>query len=204
MCAGSGKSIPSAQVILLEQNYRSTQTILDAANSLIAHNRNRTPKRLRTDNGKGLTVKVYEAYNESEEASYICDEIERLVSGSGFDSGDFAVMYRTNAQSRALEEAFVHRQMTYRLVGATRFYERKEVKDVLAYLRLVHNPADSVAMDRIINVPARGIGPKTYVGLKDWADGLGISAYDALQILHHGAEVYSRDGAGGLPGTGGV
>ena len=183
---------PQAQVILLEQNYRSTQTILDAANSLISNNRNRTPKRLRTDNGKGLTVKVYEAYNEVEEASYVCDEIERLMASREADLGDFAVMYRTNAQSRALEEAFVQRQMTYRLVGATRFYERKEIKDVLAYLRLVHNPADSVAMDRIINVPPRGIGAKTYVGLQSWADSLGVSTFDALRILHHGAETYSR------------
>lgn len=183
---------PEAAVVLLEQNYRSSQTILDAANALISHNRNRTPKRLHTENGKGLAVHVYEAYNEGEEAGYICDEIERLVGSGAFGPGDFAVMYRTNAQSRSLEEAFVNRHMTYRLVGATRFYERKEIKDVLAYLKLVHNPDDSVAMDRIINVPARGIGPKTYLALKAWAESLGVSAYDALQILHHGAAVYSH------------
>lgn len=177
---------PEAKVILLEENYRSTQTILDVANAVIANNHNRTPKRLHTQNGKGLAVMVYEAYNEIEEAAYVCDEIERLVGSRAFNLGDFAVMYRTNAQSRALEEAFVMRNMKYKLVGATRFYERKEIKDVLAYLRLVHNPADSVAMDRIINVPARGIGAKTYDTLKSWANQLGVSEYVALQVLHYG------------------
>ena len=153
---------------------------------MIAHNRNRTPKQLHTENGKGLAVTVYEAYNEIEEAAYVCDEIERLVGSRAFGLGDVAVMYRTNAQSRALEEAFVMRNMKYKLVGATRFYERKEIKDALAYLRLVHNPADSVSMDRIINEPARGIGAKTYEALKSWANQLGVSEYVALQVLHYG------------------
>ena len=144
--------------MLLEQNYRSTQTILDVANAVISNNRNRTPKRLHTENGQGLSVTVYEAYNEVEEAAFVCEEIERLAASGGFGYGDFAIMYRTNAQSRALEETFVLRQMKYKLVGATRFYERKEIKDALAYVRLVHNPSDSVALDRIINQPARGIG----------------------------------------------
>lgn len=183
---------PEATVVLLEQNYRSTQTILDVANAVIANNRNRTPKQLHTENGQGLAVTVYEAYNEVEEASYVCDEIERLAGSRTFDLGDFAVMYRTNAQSRALEEAFVMRQMKYKLVGGTRFYERKEIKDILAYLRLVHNPSDSVALGRIINEPARGIGAKTLDGLRTWAAELGISEFFALQVLHHGAEVVSR------------
>jgi DNA helicase-2/ATP-dependent DNA helicase PcrA len=177
---------PDATVVLLEQNYRSTQTILDVANAIIAKNRNRTPKTLHTTNGEGMKVTVYEAYNEVEEAAFVCDEIERLVGSRAFRLNDFAVMYRTNAQSRALEEAFVLRQIRHKLVGATRFYERKEVKDALAYLRLVHNPADSVAMDRIINVPPRGIGLKTYAMLKEWAASIGVSEYTALQILHHG------------------
>lgn len=142
------ENYPDATVVLLEQNYRSTQTILDVANAVIANNRNRTPKRLHTDNGKGLAVTLYEAYNEVEEAAYVCDEIERLVASRAFSSGDIAIMYRTNAQSRALEESMVMRQMKYKLIGGTRFYERKEVKDALAYLRLVHNPADTVAMNR--------------------------------------------------------
>ena len=186
---------PDAVVVLLEQNYRSTQTILDVANSVIANNRNRTPKRLHTDNGHGLAVTVYEAYNEVEEAAFVCDEIERLVASRAFDFGDFAIMYRTNAQSRALEEAFVTRQIKYKLVGATRFYERKEIKDALAYLRLIHNPADTVAMGRIINEPARGIGSKTYDALKGWATELGVNEFTALRILHHGPEkVRQQDG----------
>ena len=183
---------PEATVVLLEQNYRSTQTILDVANALIAHNRNRTPKRLHTDNGQGVAATVYEAYNEVEEAAYVCDEIERLVGSKAFGLGDIAVMYRTNAQSRALEEAMVLRQMKYKLVGGTRFYERKEIKDALAYLRLVHNPADSVALDRVINEPARGIGAKTLAGLKAWAAEIGLSEYLALQLLHHGPDETAR------------
>jgi DNA helicase-2/ATP-dependent DNA helicase PcrA len=165
---------------------------LDVANAVIANNRSRTPKTLHTDNGKGLEVTVYEAYNEVEEAAYISEEIERLTASKAFSTGDFAVMYRTNAQSRALEEAFVSRQIKYKLVGATRFYERKEVKDALAYLRLVHNPADSVALDRIINTPTRGIGLKTQSGLKLWAAELGVSEYVALSILDSGPEVTER------------
>ena len=181
-----------APVILLEKNYRSTQRILDVANAVIANNRNRTPKQLHTDNGQGLDVSIYEAYNEMEEASYVCDEIERLLAGGGFGHGDFAVMYRTNAQSRALEEAFVLRQLRYKLVGATRFYERREIRDVLAFLRLINNPLDSVAMDRIINVPARGIGKISYALFKQWVAEMGVGEFLGLQILHHGPEAVSR------------
>lgn len=193
------ENYPDATVVLLEQNYRSTQTILDVANAVIANNRNRTPKRLHTDNGKGLAVSLYEAYNEVEEAAYVCDEIERLVASRAFSFGDVAIMYRTNAQSRALEEAMVMRQMKYKLVGGTRFYERKEVKDALAYLRLVHNPADTVALNRVINEPSRGIGPKTLEGLRNWADSLGVSEYVALRVLHHGAESVASEGEVFLP-----
>jgi DNA helicase II / ATP-dependent DNA helicase PcrA len=182
------RDYPDAVVVLLEQNYRSTQTILDAANAVIAQNRNRTPKQLHTQNGTGTKITVYEAYNEIEEAAYVCDEIERLVATRAFGVGDIAVMYRTNAQSRALEEAMVMRQMRYKLIGATRFYERKEVKDALAYMRLIHNPDDSIALDRIANVPARGIGLKTYSTLKEWAGALGVSEYDALRVLNHGPD----------------
>lgn len=179
---------PEARVVLLEQNYRSTQTILDVANAVISHNRHRTPKQLRTDNGHGLPVTVYEAYNEVEEASYVADEIEKLQRRGDFAPGDVAVMYRTNAQSRAIEEAFVLRGMKYRLVGATRFYERKEIKDALAYLRLIHNPADSVSLGRVINTPTRGIGDKAQEALRQWASELGVSQYVALQIIHHGPD----------------
>ena len=187
------KDYPEAAVVLLEQNYRSTQAILDVANAVISNNENRTPKRLHTENGKGLTVAVYEAYNEVEEAAYVADEIQRLVGSRTIGLGDVAVMYRTNAQSRALEETFINRQMKYKVVGGTRFYERKEIKDTLAYLRLVHNPADTVAMDRVINEPARGIGPKTLELLKAWARQLAVSDFVALQVLHHGAAKITQE-----------
>lgn len=186
------ENYPEATVVLLEQNYRSTQTILDVANAVISHNRNRTPKQLHTENGSGLAVSVYEAYNEVEEAAYVLDEIERLVGSRAFGPGDVAVMYRTNAQSRALEEAFVLRGMKYKLVGGTRFYERKEIKDALAYLRLVHNPTDTVALDRVINEPARGIGTKTYEALKGWSREIGVNEFIALQVLHNGPEMVAR------------
>lgn len=190
-----------ATVILLEQNYRSTQTILNVANSVINNNRNRTAKHLHTENGLGKDgVVVYEAYNEIEEAAYVCDEIEKLlIKDPKLGLGDFAVMYRTNAQSRALEEVFVRRQIKHKLVGATRFYERKEIKDALSYLRLVHNPTDTIAMDRIINEPSRGIGIKTYGALKAWASSMGVSEYTALLILRHGPEAVSQAIGGLLP-----
>ena len=197
------QNYPDAVVILLEQNYRSTQTILNVANSVINNNRNRTVKRLHTENGLGENgVVVYEAYNEIEEAAYICDEIERLMSKDArLGLGDFAVMYRTNAQSRALEEVFVRRQIKHKLVGATRFYERKEIKDALSYLRLVHNPTDTIAMDRIINEPTRGIGTKTYGALKAWAAEMKVSEYTALLILRHGPDVVNQATGGQLPPT---
>ena len=174
---------PAAKVVLLEQNYRSTQAILDVANAVIAQNTNRTPKRLRTDQGAGSKVTIYEAYNEIEEADYVLDEATRLNAQGAMGLGAAAVVYRTNAQSRALEEACVRRQLRYRLVGATRFYERREIKDVLAYLRLVHNPAATMALDRIINVPPRGIGARTYETLKNWAASASVSEWEALQAL---------------------
>ncbi len=196
-------SYPDAQVILLEQNYRSTQRILDVANAVIENNRNRVPKKLFTENGQGLPVTLYEAYNETEEAAYVCDQVERLAAEMKLKADDFAVMYRTNAQSRALEEIFVSRNLPYRIVGATRFYERREIKDALAYLRLVNNPADSVSLSRIINVPTRGIGTKTYGGLTLWAAEVGVSEYAALRILRHGPEHVNsdrlRDGLPPLP-----
>jgi len=180
------RDYPDHVEILLEQNYRSTQTILDVANALISRNPNRTPKRLRTENGQGLPVMVYEAYNEVEEAAFVADEIEKLIASRAFQPGDFAVAYRTNAQSRALEEAFVMRQIKYKLIGATRFYERKEIKDALAYLRVVYNLADNLSLERIINEPPRGIGAKTVEALRDWAHEMEVSEGEALQILLHG------------------
>jgi len=183
------RDYPAANVVLLEQNYRSTQNILDVANAVIAKNSNRTPKHLRTDRDGGLKVTLHEAYNEVEEADYVLEEASRLSSQGGMGLGGAAVVYRTNAQSRALEEACVHRNLRYRLVGATRFYERREIKDALAYLRLVHNPSAALALDRIINVPPRGIGAKTLELLKDWAASGSVSEWQALQtLINHGNE----------------
>ena len=186
------RDYPAAKVVLLEQNYRSTQSILDVANAVISQNANRTPKKLHTDSGAGRMVTIHEAYNEVEEAEYVLDEAARISDRSGLGLGAAAVLYRTNAQSRALEEACVRRHVRYRLVGATRFYERLEIKDVLAYLRLVHNPSATVALDRIINKPPRGIGQRTYADLKDWAASSTVSEWDAFQFLLEKEEGDSR------------
>ena len=177
------KDFPRAKTIFLEQNYRSTQTILDSAHHVIAGNRQRKDKSLWTDNGLGVPITMSEAYNEQDEAQTVAREVERLQRDDSYSPGDIAVMYRTNAQSRVLEESFMRYGIPYRLVGGTRFYERREVKDVVAYLRLVHNPYDTVSLRRIINVPKRGIGQKTVDGLFMWAAQLGMPPYTALQLL---------------------
>lgn len=172
-----------AQVILLEQNYRSTRTILDAAQGVIRSNRMRHPKALWTENEPGVQIQVYEAYNEQEEGDYVVGEIKRLVARKQGRYGDIAVMYRTNAQSRVLEDAFVRQNIPYKLIGSTRFYERREVKDILAYLRLTHNLLDSISLRRIINTPSRGIGDKTINTLWNWAERLEVPPYTALTLL---------------------
>jgi DNA helicase-2/ATP-dependent DNA helicase PcrA len=177
------KDFPEARVILLEQNYRSTQSILDAANAIIARNQHRTPKKLRTDRGQGLQIISHEAYDEADEASFVASTIQRLMRQGEITLGDCAVMYRTNAQSRSLEDAFVARGMPYRLVGGVRFYQRREIKDALAYLRLVHNPADNLSLARIINVPPRSIGEKTISVLASWSTELGISMAGGLALV---------------------
>ena len=180
---------PDTRVVILDQNYRSTQTILDSAHSVIALNKQRKEKNLWTENGPGGPVVVHEAYDEEDEAAFVAEEVQRLAKAAGARHAaplpfrGFAVMYRTNAQSRPLEEAFVRRNVPYRLVGATRFYERREVKDLLAYLRLVHNPYDSVALMRVINVPHRGIGDRTLTELNRWARAREIPPYVALQLI---------------------
>ncbi|CAG0947961.1 ATP-dependent DNA helicase PcrA [Anaerolineae bacterium] len=173
---------PTARVALLEQNYRSTQTILDAAQAVIRKNRSRHKKELWTENARGVPITRVEVFNEEEEAQFVLNEIARLTRGE-IKGRDVAVFYRTNAQSRALEDAFVRRGMPYQLIGATRFYNRREVKDLLAYLRLIINPDDSVAFNRVINVPSRGIGKTTLDNVAQWATRLGVSPYAALQML---------------------
>jgi len=154
------KDFPGAEVVLLEQNYRSTQTILSAANALIAHNRGRREKRLWTDAGDGERIVGYVADDDRDEAAFVVNEIGRLTA-QGMDAGEIAVFYRTHAQSRPLEEVLLRTGLRYRIVGNVRFYERKEVRDALAYLRVVANPEDDVALQRILNVPKRGLGDRT-------------------------------------------
>jgi DNA helicase-2/ATP-dependent DNA helicase PcrA len=177
------RDYPNARVVYLEQNYRSTQTILDSAHSIITVNEQRKAKNLWTDKGRGAPVVVYEAYDEEEEAEFVAAQVQSLVESDGHQWGDVAVMYRTNAQSRPLEEAFVRDNIRYRLVGGTRFYERREVKDILAYLRLIQNPFDGVSLSRVINVPARGIGQRTLDELGRWAGVLQVPPYAALQLV---------------------
>jgi len=159
------KDFPDTQVILLEHNYRSTQNILDVATSVINKNPYRVPKILFTDRGQGEKVSVYEALNDRIEADFIVETIVNIVAKRKAEAGDFAIMYRTNAQSRLIEEAFLGRGLPYRLIGAQRFYGRREIKDMIAFLRLVHNPNDEVSLSRIINVPPRKIGNKTMIDL---------------------------------------
>jgi DNA helicase II / ATP-dependent DNA helicase PcrA len=160
------KDYPDTQVILLEQNYRSTQNILDAAMSVIDRNPQRIKKNLFTEKGSGQKIVMYEAYDDRVEAAFVIDTIARRVASNQSQPGDFAIMYRTNAQSRVLEEAFLQAGLPYKLVGAQRFYGRREVKDVIAYLRLAHNPSDEISLTRVINVPPRGIGDKTLQTLR--------------------------------------
>ena len=155
------KDYPAAEVVHLEQNYRSTQTILSAANAVIANNPSRRPKNLWTDAGAGERIVGYAADNEQDEAQFIAQEISGLMASHGVVPSDVAVMYRANAQSRAIEERFIRAEIPYKVVGGTRFYERKEIKDLLAYLAAVVNEDDDIAMRRIINTPRRGIGDST-------------------------------------------
>jgi len=177
------KDYPEAKVVFLEQNYRSTKTILQVASDVISANVLRKPKKLWTENEPGTPVAVIESYNAEEEAQSVVNEIEKLVSQDQISLKDCAVMYRVNAQSRALEETFLRYGVPYKLVGGTRFYQRQEVKDVIAYLRVIHNPQDNVSLLRIINVPGRGIGQKTISALQSWAKDHNVSLYEALKQI---------------------
>ncbi|MCL0094864.1 UvrD-helicase domain-containing protein [Dehalococcoidales bacterium] len=177
------KDYPEAKLVLLEQNYRSTKKILETASYLISANQQRKPKQLWTNNELGELTTVVETYTEQEEAQFVVSEVERLVGQGKFSLGDCAVMYRTNAQSRVVEEAFVRYGTPYKLVAGTRFYQRREIKDIIAYLRLIHNPYDSVSLLRIINVPQRGIGKRSLSELSRWARSMGVPEYRALQLI---------------------
>ena len=174
---------PDAKTVALEQNYRSTATILEAAKQLISVNGMRLAKDLFTHNDQGVPVVVHEAYDQDEEAQFVITEVCRLVHQERFKPGACAVMYRVNAQSRALEEACLRQGMKYRLVGGVRFYHRREVKDVMAYLRLLHNPLDEVNLSRVIHVPPRGIGAKSLQDLVRWAEGENTPLFVTMQRI---------------------
>ncbi len=169
------EAFPDTTTVTLEQNFRSTQTILDAANAVIANNLSRKPKTLWTDVGAGDRITRYRAEDEHDEASWVSNEIGRLHREHGIRWGDVAVFYRTNAQSRALEEELVRHEVPYKVVGGTRFYDRREVKDLLAYLRVLVNPDDEVSWRRIVNVPKRGVGETSVARLAGWAQQHGLS-----------------------------
>ena len=174
------RDYPDAKTVLLEQNYRSTQTILDAANRVISRNGGRRPKRLWTDAGAGASIVTYVADDEHDEARFVADEIDALMDHAGARPADVAVFYRTNAQSRSLEEIFVRVGLPYTVVGSVRFYERREIRDAIAYLRAVANPDDDVSVRRILNVPRRGIGERAELAIESFAQRERISFGAAL------------------------
>ena len=175
------QDFPDTRVVVLNQNYRSTQTILDAANSVIDYNGRRRPKHLWSDLGQGTRLVVFTAEDEADEAGFISDQVDRL-SAEGFDLSSMAVFYRVNAQSRSLEEGLVRSGVPYKVIGSLRFYERREIKDVLAYLRVVVNPADEVSVRRIINLPRRGLGEVSVGWVSGFAEQEEITFFDALQL----------------------
>ncbi|HET7704072.1 MAG TPA: UvrD-helicase domain-containing protein, partial [Candidatus Limnocylindrales bacterium] len=194
------RDYPDATVVKLERNYRSTQLILDAAHAVVSRNTERTDKKLWTERSGGAKIQRFEAYNEEEEAEWIARQVEGLVGGRGSvltrraddeDAGslrarDIAVMYRMNAQSRAIEESFLRYGIRYQLVGGTRFYSRREVKDALAYLRVLRSDTDSVSFERIVNVPARAIGDKTIQVIREASVRGGISTWEAIEQAARG------------------
>ncbi|WP_334329894.1 DNA helicase PcrA [Companilactobacillus sp. HBUAS59699] len=173
---------PEATTIKLEQNYRSTKTILDAANEVISNNTERKPKELWTDNAQGAPIDFYRGQNESDEALYVISQIRDLLL-KNYNYGDFAILYRTNAQSRTFEEKLLQANIPYKIIGGHKFYDRKEIKDIMAYLRLVSNPDDSMSFQRVINSPKRGIGPGTIEKLQAYADEHSWSLLEAAENI---------------------
>ncbi|MFC4182933.1 DNA helicase PcrA [Saccharococcus thermophilus] len=179
------RDYPNAKVILLEQNYRSTKRILQAANEVIENNINRKPKRLWTENPEGQKIVYYEAMNEADEAQFVAGKIKEYVDSGKRRYSDFAILYRTNAQSRIIEEVFLKSNIPYQIVGGLKFYDRKEIKDILAYLRVIANPNDDISLLRIINVPKRGIGASSLDKIVSYASENGLSVFEALGELEH-------------------
>lgn len=190
------KDYTDAHVILLEQNYRSTQIVLDAARAIIDKNKHRTPKKLFTDQKGGTPITIHEAFSEGEEGEWIVETIRTMMRRNGFAYKDFAVMYRINAQSRALEDAFKKTGTPYRLVGGVGFYQRREIRDLVAYLRVINNPNEQISLNRIINTPARGIGDKTVQNFYDWVEDRGGNVLEALEAIANG-ELIPISGRGG-------
>ena len=175
------QDFPDATTILLEQNYRSTQTILNAANAVIGHNQGRKPKRLWSQAGDGERIVGYVADDERDEARFVCEEIDQLTDNASARPGEVAVFYRTNAQSRVFEEIFIRLGMPYKVVGGVRFYERREVRDALAYLRMLVNPADEISLRRVLNTPKRGIGDRAVECVQSLADRDRTTFWEALR-----------------------
>ena len=186
------EDFPDSRTIMLEQNYRSTQTILTAANSVISRNKTRKPKNLWSDAGEGERIVGYVADDEHDEARFVSEQIDQLTDASDAKPGDVAVFYRTNAQSRVFEEVFIRVGMPYRVVGGVRFYERKEVRDALAYLRMLANPADEISLRRVLNVPKRGIGDRAEARVESLAQRDRITFWDALQRAEDAPGIASR------------
>ncbi len=177
------KDYPNAKTILLEENYRSTKRILEAANRVIENNGNRKPKNLWTSNAEGKKIFYHKALTEKEEAAYVVMKIQEEVNNSNRPLSDFAILYRTNAQSRVMEEYFMKSNMAYTMVGGTKFYDRKEIKDILAYLRLISNNEDDISLTRIVNVPKRGVGPGTLDKLNNVATTYDLSLFEVLNRI---------------------
>ncbi|HLR69759.1 MAG TPA: DNA helicase PcrA [Virgibacillus sp.] len=175
------KDYSSAKTVFLEQNYRSTKSILEAANQVIARNTGRKPKNLWTENTDGKKIKYYQGTTEQEEALFVTDKLHHLISEEGYSPNDIAILYRTNAQSRAIEDKLMKSTIAYQMVGGTKFYERKEIKDMIAYLRLIMNPHDDLSFERIVNEPKRGIGKTSIDRLRAYATEHDISFYDAVK-----------------------
>ncbi|HEO3797360.1 TPA: DNA helicase PcrA [Streptococcus agalactiae] len=173
------KDYPQAKVVLLEENYRSTKKILQAANNVINHNKNRRPKKLWTQNDEGEQIVYHRANNEQEEAVFVASTIDNIVREQGKNFKDFAVLYRTNAQSRTIEEALLKSNIPYTMVGGTKFYSRKEIRDVIAYLNIIANTSDNISFERIVNEPKRGVGPGTLEKIRSFAYEQNMSLLDA-------------------------
>ena len=190
------KDYPEAKVIKLEQNYRSKGNILEAANVVIVNNTNRKDKELRTEQEAGDKIKVYRAYSDSDEGDFVATNIKEIKEAEDRDYKDFAILYRTNAQSRIFEECLRRKDIPYKIVGGTRFYDRKEIKDMVAYLKVMVNPEDSISLKRIINVPKRGIGDATIQKVADFAQSYEVALWDALSEAGNIPTLTARNSGG--------